>query len=37
MKMFSILDEAKPDIENIKVLNLAVVRHTTVQVIRLPL
>jgi hypothetical protein len=30
MKMFAILDKAKPDIENIKGLNLVVVRHATV-------
>jgi hypothetical protein len=35
MKMFAILDKAKPDIENIRGLNLATVRHTTVQVTRL--
>jgi hypothetical protein len=37
MKMFALLDKAKPDIENIKGLNLAAVRHTTVLVTRLPL
>jgi hypothetical protein len=35
MKMFATLDKAKPDIENIRDLNLAAVRHTTVQVTRL--
>jgi hypothetical protein len=35
MKMFAILEKAKPDIENIKALNLAAVRHKTVQVTRL--
>jgi hypothetical protein len=35
MKMFAILDTAKPDVENIRGLNLAAVRHTTVQVTRL--
>jgi hypothetical protein len=29
------LDKAKPDTENIRGLNLAAVRHTTVQVTRL--
>jgi hypothetical protein len=33
--MFAILDKAKCDVENIRGLNLAAVRHTTVQVIRL--
>jgi hypothetical protein len=33
--MFALLDKAKPDIENIRGLNLAVIRHTTVQVTRL--
>jgi hypothetical protein len=32
--MFAMLDKAKPDTENIRDLNLAVVRHTTVQVIK---
>jgi hypothetical protein len=36
MKMFAILDKAKPDIGSIKGLNLAAVMHTTVQVTRLP-
>jgi hypothetical protein len=30
MKMFAILDKAKPDIENIRGLNLAAVRHMAV-------
>jgi hypothetical protein len=34
-KMFASLDKAKPDIENTGGLNLAAVRHTTVQVTRL--
>jgi hypothetical protein len=34
-QMFAILVKAKPDIENIRGLNLAAVRHTTVQVTRL--
>jgi hypothetical protein len=37
MRMFAILDKAKHDIESIRGLNLAAVRHTTVQVTRLPL
>jgi hypothetical protein len=36
-KMFAILARAKPDIENIRGLNLAAVKHTTVQVTRLSL
>jgi hypothetical protein len=36
MKMFVTLDKAKPDIENIRGLNLAVVMCTTVQVSELP-
>jgi hypothetical protein len=36
MKMFAILDKAKPDIENIRGLNLVAVIHATVQVTRLP-
>jgi hypothetical protein len=32
MKMFAIFDKAKPDIENIRDLNVAAVKHTTVQV-----
>jgi hypothetical protein len=35
MKMFAKLDKAKPDKEYIRRLNLAAVRHTTVQVTRL--
>jgi hypothetical protein len=34
--MFATLDKAKPDIESIRGLNLAAVKHTTVQVTRLP-
>jgi hypothetical protein len=37
IKMFAILDKAKPNIENIRGLNLAALRHTTVEVTRLPL
>jgi hypothetical protein len=37
IKMFAILDKAKPVIENIRGLNLAAVRRMTVQVTRLPL
>jgi hypothetical protein len=33
---FAILDKANPDIESIRGLNLAAVKHTTVQVTRLP-
>jgi hypothetical protein len=36
MRMFAILDKAKPDIESTRGLNLAAVKHTTVQVTRLP-
>jgi hypothetical protein len=36
MKMFAILDKAKPDIESIRGLYLAAVMHTTIQVTRLP-
>jgi hypothetical protein len=35
MKMFAILDKAKPDIGNIRGLNLAAVRHTTIHVAKL--
>jgi hypothetical protein len=35
--IFAILDKAKPDTKNIRDLNLAVVKRTTVQVTRLPL
>jgi hypothetical protein len=34
-KMFAPLDKAKPATENIRVLNLAAVKHMTVQVTRL--
>jgi hypothetical protein len=34
---FAVWDKARPDIENIRGLNLAVVRLTTVQVTKLPL
>jgi hypothetical protein len=37
MKIFAILEKAKPEIESTRGLNLAAVRHTTVQVARLPL
>jgi hypothetical protein len=37
MKMFITLDKAKPDIENIRDLNLAAVICTTVQVSKLQL
>jgi hypothetical protein len=36
-KMFAIWDKTKPDIESIRSLHLAAVKHTTVQVTRLPL
>jgi hypothetical protein len=36
IKMFAILDKAKPDTESIRGLNLAAVKHTTFQVTRLP-
>jgi hypothetical protein len=35
--MFAILDKAMPDKENTRGLNMAAVKHTTVQVTRLPL
>jgi hypothetical protein len=35
--MFATLDKVKPDAENIRGLNLAAVKHTTVEVTRLPL
>jgi hypothetical protein len=35
--MFAILDKAKPDTENVRDFNLAVVRHMMVQVIKLML
>jgi hypothetical protein len=34
---FAVLDKVKPDIENIRGLNLAVVKPTTVQVSKMPL
>jgi hypothetical protein len=37
MDMFAIWDKAKPDIGNIRGLNLAAVKLMTVQVIKLPL
>jgi hypothetical protein len=37
MQMFATLDKANPDTENTRGLNLAAVKHTTVQVNRLPL
>jgi hypothetical protein len=37
MNMFAIEDKAKPDIENIRGLNLAVVKITTFQATKLPL
>jgi hypothetical protein len=37
MKMFATLDKEKSNTENIRGLNWAAVRHTTVQVTRLPL
>jgi hypothetical protein len=37
MKIFAILDKAKPDTGNIRRLNLAAVMFTTVKVSRLPL
>jgi hypothetical protein len=37
MNTFEVLDKAKPDIENIRGLNLAVVKLTSVQVTKLPL
>jgi hypothetical protein len=35
MQMFATLDKANPDTGNIRSLNLAAVKHTTVQVTRL--
>jgi hypothetical protein len=35
MQMFATLDKANPDTGNIKGLNLAAVKHTTIQVTRL--
>jgi hypothetical protein len=37
LNIFATLDEAKPETENVRGLNLAAVKHTTVQVTRLPL
>jgi hypothetical protein len=37
MQMFATMDKANPDTGNIRGLNLAAVKHTTVQVTRLPL
>jgi hypothetical protein len=37
IKMFATLDKANPDKGNIRGLNLAAVKHTTVQVSRLPM
>jgi hypothetical protein len=37
MQMFTILDKANSDTKNIRELNFAAVKHTTVQVNRLPL
>jgi hypothetical protein len=37
MQMFTTLDEANPDTGNIRGLNLAAVKHTTLQLTRLPL
>jgi hypothetical protein len=37
MKMFATLDKANPDTGNIRGLNLAAVKHATVQVTKLPL
>jgi hypothetical protein len=37
MNMFAAYDKTKPDIENIRGLNLAAAKFTTVQVIKLPL
>jgi hypothetical protein len=36
IRIFAILDKAKADIEGIRDLNLAAVKHTTVEVTRLP-
>jgi hypothetical protein len=35
MQMFATLDKANPDTESIRGLNMAAVKHTTVQVTRL--
>jgi hypothetical protein len=37
MKMFATLDKAKPNTGNVRGLNLAAFKHTTVQMTRLPL
>jgi hypothetical protein len=37
MKMFATMEKAKPDTENIRGLNLAAVKHKTVEVTRPPL
>jgi hypothetical protein len=37
MQMFAALDKANPDTGNMRDLNLAAVKHTTVQVTGLPL
>jgi hypothetical protein len=37
MDMFEVRDKTKPDIENIRGLNLAMVKLKTVQVTKLPL
>jgi hypothetical protein len=37
MQMFATLDKANPDTGNIRGLNLAAVKHTNVQVTKLPL
>jgi hypothetical protein len=37
MNMFAVYDKAKLDTENIRSLNLAVVKLTTIQVTKLPL
>jgi hypothetical protein len=37
MNMFAAQDKAKPDIENVRGLNLAAVKLTTVQITKLPL
>jgi len=37
MQMFATYDKAKPHIESVRRLNLAAVKHTTVEVTKLPL
>jgi hypothetical protein len=37
LQTFAVLDKAKPDTEDIKGLNLKMVKYTTIQVTRLPL